>query len=307
MKIFMLSPVAQTILSQQQLNQLKQAGDFTLISKPQPFSQITTLYQGKEPRIIALDPDFCEWTVPNSLIDETPNLKAIILQGTSFSWLDIDYARKKGVTVVNLQGWSSTAVAEWAVTVLLMLARKIPLVIKSGFVTDFNQFSGIELEGKTVGIISLGKIGTKIAQKCQGMGMKVIYWSRSSTNNEFTRVSLSQLFTQADAIFPAFAKNDVTQSLITDELLKSMKPTAIFISIVHEVYNHELLVNMVKSGKLYGYGFETYESKFMQYHDNIWAGPEIAWCTKEAFDHNAAQWVEMIIKATKGEYPNKVN
>ena len=126
------------------------------------FASIKEL-QSLEEKIICIDPDFCDWTVPN-LVFDSPNLKAVVLQTTSFSWIDIDYAKSKNVPVVNLRGFPSIAVAEWATMMVLNIARKLPIVIKDRWKQDYTTHKGIELRGKVAGVVGLGRIGTAIAE-----------------------------------------------------------------------------------------------------------------------------------------------
>jgi len=307
MKIFLISPNLDTFFSEEQLNLLKGAGELVIHQKITPFDQIEGLMSGSDERILAIDPDFCDWKVPNEVIDKIPNLKAIVLQTTSFSWIDVDHAKSEGIPVVNLRGFSSIAVAEWASMVSMNLARKIPVVVQDGWKQDYTKHQGIELRGKRAGIVGLGNIGTTMAENLSGLGMKVQYWSRYSTDERFEKVDLKTLMSTSDLILPAVAQNEETNGLITDEMLKSLKSSAIFVSIVHHVYNHELLLKMAQEGKIYGYGFETSKPEFGNYKGNVWAGPELAWCTEDSLRKNTKMWVEEITRAVKGDYRNQVN
>jgi len=307
MKVFILSPNTETLFTNEQVKKLKSSGDVVFQKKVVPFEQVKALFSGTEDRILAIDPDFCDWKVPNKVIDKIPSLKAVVLQTTSFSWVDADYIGKKGIPVVNLRGFSSIAVAEWATMMAVNLARKIPLVVQDGWKQDYIKHQGIELRGKIAGIVGLGNIGTAIAENCQGLGMKAQYWSKNSSDKRFKKVSLENLIKTSDVILPAVAQNEETKGLITDKMLRGMKKSAIFVSIVHHVYNHDLLLKMAKEGKIYGYGFESNKPEFGKYKGNIWAGPELAWCTEDSMRKNAEQWIEAIIRASKGKYPTKVN
>ena len=86
-----------------------------------------------EERILAIDPDFSNWKVENSDLEKIPNLTGVCLQTTSFSWIDIDFLKNKNIPVMNLRGFSSEAVAEWAFLMALNVARKIPLVSQKGW------------------------------------------------------------------------------------------------------------------------------------------------------------------------------
>ena len=96
MKIFIISPNSDTQFGQDHLNALNAVGEVMLINKIMPFEEIAELYGGSEPRIVAVDPDFSDWKFPNEVIDKIPNLKAICLQTTSFSWVDVNHPARKG-------------------------------------------------------------------------------------------------------------------------------------------------------------------------------------------------------------------
>jgi phosphoglycerate dehydrogenase-like enzyme len=187
MKIFLLSPNYNTLFTKDEKQRLEKAGGLTVQTELMPFDSVEGLMTGDGERILAIDPDFCDWQVPNEVIEKIPNLKAIVLQTTSFSWIDVDFAKSKGIPVVNLRGFSSIAVAEWATMMMFNLARKIPLVIKDKWQQDYVKHQGIELRGKTVGVIGLGNIGTAVAENCAGLGMKVQYWSKSSNDERFSQ------------------------------------------------------------------------------------------------------------------------
>src|SRR3989338_6775886 len=307
MKTFIVSPNTDTFFTNEQITTLQNAGEVIFHKEITDYESIPGLFEGSDERILAIDPDFSDWKLPNEVIEKVPNLKAIVLQTTSFSWVDVDFAKSKGIPVVNLRGFSSIAVAEWATMMMLNLARKLPVVIKDGWKQDYTLHKGIELRGKTAGIIGLGNIGTAVAENCQGLGMKVQYWSKSSRDDRFQYIELDELMKSSDVILPVVAQNSETQGMLTDGMLKSMKKSAIFVSVIHNVYNHSLHLEMVKNKDLYGYGFEDPKVRITDFEGNVWAGPELAWCTEDSFRKNAIQWVEAILNAIQGEFPTKVN
>jgi phosphoglycerate dehydrogenase-like enzyme len=306
MKIFIISPNTDTQLKNH-MSTLDAAGDVVMVNKVQPFEQITELYEGDEPRIVAVDPDFSDWKFPNEVIDKIPNLKAICLQTTSFSWIDVGHCKEKGIPVVNLRGFSSIAVAEWATMLTLALARRLPIVIKDGWKLDYEKHRGFELRGKTAGVIGLGRIGTALAENFAGLGMSVQYWSKNSTDDRFKKVELNELMKSSDVILSAVAHNEETKTLLSDEALKSMKPTAVLVDITHPIYNTDLALQLAAEGKIGGYAFEDEKNPFGHYEGNVWNGPALAWCTDESMSKNAQQWVESIVEASKGNFPTQVN
>lgn len=307
MKIFIISPNTDTQFTEEQRAALKTAGDVIIFNTIKPFDQLAELYKGNEPRIVAIDPDFSDWKFPNEIIDAIPNLQAICLQTTSFSWLDVAHCKQKGILVVNLRGFSSIAVAEWVVMLALALARRLPIVIKDGWKLDYEKHRGFELRGKTAGIIGLGSIGTAVAENLKGLGMHVQYWSKHSEDERFHRVALDTLMCSSDVIVSAVAHNAETETLLSDELVKGMKSTALLVDITHPIYNPKLVLQLAADGKIGGYAFEDEKNPFGHYAGNVWNGPALGWCTHESMAKNAQQWVESIIAAAKGEFPTQIN
>ena len=187
------------------------------------------------------------------------------------------------------------------------VARKLPIVAQDQYKQDFVKHQSIELKGKTAGVIGLGRIGTNIATLAKGIGMSVVYWSKSSKNEEFEYLDLESLMSSADVIFVALAQNEETKSILTDELLKLQKKSTMFISVVHKIYNHDLIVEMVQKGDLYGYGYEEDNGSPLSLEGNIYCLPALAWATKESMEANAQMWADSISSAGRGEYLNRIN
>lgn len=306
MKIFILSPNKDAVFTEELIKELGTVGDVHFETKPKSFEDISELLESND-KIIAADPDFFDWKFPNEIIDKVPDIKAICLQTTSFSWIDVAYAKQKGIPVTNLRGFSTEAVAEYALLMTLGAARKFAQVIKDDFKQDFIKHRGVELKGKKVGIIGLGQIGKRYAELMAGVGAEVVYWSKNSRNERLKFIDLDKLFSEADIIFPALAYNDDTSKLISDDLLTRMKPNAIFVSIVHKIYNHELVLKLAEEGKIFGYAFEEENGNPTKHQGNVLALPSIAWATDGSMRSNGEMWTEAIINATKENFSTRVN
>ncbi len=306
MKLFLVSPIAHKLFQPEQLEQLRSVGEIIVSEAVQSLEHVSGLMDGTGDRILAIDPDACNWTVENQTIKQIPNLKAIILQTTSFSWIDVVYAQSLGIPVIHLPGFSARAVAEWTAMTALALARKIPLIVKSDWKLSFENHQGYELKGKTVGVIGLGHVGVAVAENMQGLGMHVRYWSKQTRDDRFVFTELADLFCACDVLVMALARNEETIALISDDLLRSMKSNAIFIRTGFAP-NHQLLLDLVKDGLLYGYGFEEDVPTFNAYKGNIWSTPHLAWLTHESIQRNGEMWTEAIVNAVKGEFHNRVN
>lgn len=103
------------------------------------------------------------------------------------------------------------------------------------------------------------------------------------------------------------ALNDETKQIITPELLRSMKPSTLFVSVTHGMFDEKLVLGMVGDGTLFGYGFEADPGQFSSYSGNVWAAPAYAWATDGSMHNSMERWVENMIAAASGRYPNRVN
>lgn len=311
MKIYLLSPNYPLLITAQLEKQLMGAGQLVVETKVKPFAKVKGLYSDDEPKILAIDPDFCNWQVPDEVISQVPNLKSICLQTTSFNWLNTDLAKKNSIPVMNIKGFSTQAVVEWALMMTRNLARKVPLISKKGWKKSHIKYQGIELEGKVAGIIGMGSIGTKIAELCQASGMRIQYWSKNSRDKRFWYVPLKKLMKTSDVIFPTVAINAKTKNLISNELLLSMKKEAMLVSIISvgKVFDHQRVLKMAAQGKLYGYAFEEDKAggNLGKYKGNVWARPAQAWITDGSMRRNAEGWVRNITQAARGNYSQKIN
>lgn len=312
MKAFIFDPLWDDLITDELHSQLEASGLEIVITKEMaPLSENKALFDGSEERILCVNPDYVGWKLSSDDYKDIPNLKAIFGEATSFSWIDTTYATQNDIPVCNIRNFSTQAVAEWAVSMMFNVARQISRLIKDDFPLDFDKdymkYRGIELHGRTAGIVGLGNNGSAIAERCAGLGMDVVYWSRSSTNKAYKQAELDELFKSADVIFPTYSKNPKTNALITDELLASTKPSTMIIDIIELDDKRDTILDMVKNGKLFGYGFEAKPSSFNDYQGNVWAAPAYAWATDGSMNNAMKKWIENMINATRGDFTNRVN
>lgn len=312
MKAFVFDPLWESLVDDSIINKLEDADiKIVLTQDIVPLSECRELFNGNEERVLCINPDYVGWKLASDDYKDIPNLKAILVASTGYEWVNPDAAKKTNTPICNIKNFSTQSVAEWAVTMMMNLARQTPRLIKDGFPLDFDKdfmkYRGQQLKGKTVGIIGLGHIGSAIAERCEGLGMTVTYWSKSSTNKAYKKVSLDELMSSSDFIFPTVAKNKETVKLITDEHIKSVKKTSVIVDIAHGILNDKLILQRIKDGQLFGYGFEAKPGSFNTYEGNVWAAPAYAWVTYESMYNNVVKWTDNMVSAAKGEFPNKVN
>jgi glyoxylate reductase len=312
MKAYIFDSLWNELITESLNQRLSEAGiETVVISEIAPIKNCKELFLGNEERLLCINPDYVDRQLSSSDYKDIPNLKAILCAATALSWIDDTVANTRNIPICNIRNFSTDAVAEWAVMMLFNIARQTPILIKKNFPLDFGKdfitHSGMQLKGKKAGIIGMGNIGRAIAERLNGLGMEVSYWSRTTRLKDYTYCELEQLLKESDVIFPTFARNNTTHDLITDDLICSMKHNAILITIVRNIFNQELVIERVKQNKLFGFGFETQPEFFKCYEGNIWAAPSYAWATKESMHNSMTLWADNMINAANNLFPNRIN
>lgn len=309
MKIYLIVSDPKSGLTSEQQKSLEIQGEVIIISHKGKLAELTQLTQDPEEKILALDPTSFAWELDVEALDHIPKVKAVITQSTSFDWLHPNELKTKGIVACNCPGFSSESVAEYALCMAIEAARNMAVYVKNGWKIDWKAKSML-LKGKTVGILGLGRIGKSMAEITKGIGMNVVYWSRNSKDQRFIYKNLPELFKSADVLMPALVENDGTKALITNELIDSMKPSALIVGInrVKALLPENYIIEKVGKGELGGYAFEGEDTKELSsYKGNVWALPPMAWCTQESLQNLFQMWVDNIIAAAKGAPQNIIN
>ncbi len=295
--------------TEKQIEDLNKVGEVLFLEDP--FDLDKALYlEDENEKILVADPDWYNWNITANHLSKIKNLKGVCLSTTAFDWIDLDYCKEHKIVVCNIPKYSTDSVAEYGIFLMMCLAKKFPIQVKTDYKTDYsNSMLTTEIRNKTVGVIGLGTIGSKIANMCNALGMNVIYWNRSEKENKYKKVDLETIFKEADFIFPAFATNDETKKIITDQLIHLMNGNA-FINIVNnsrELYNHDLLLEKAENGEI-SYAFELYdnEKKMYDYKGNIMVTAPYAFYTKEAIDRLVEIWCQNVIALANNHAQNIV-
>lgn len=260
-------------------------------------------------KILMVDPEWYHWNLREDHISKINNLKAICINTTAFDWIDAQYCNNNGIIVTHTPKYSTDSVAEYAIFLMMCLAKKLPIQIKTNYKMEYNhEMLNTEIRGKTVGIIGLGTIGTRIAELCINLGMKVIYWSKNSKENSYERVEIDDIFKKADFIIPTFATNDETRKLITDERIEMMNGNNLINIIINpvEIYNHNLLLKKAENNEI-GYAFEIYDDKNLNdFKGNVMATAPYSFYTKESIDRLVELWCNNTIGILNNNLQNVV-
>ena len=226
-------------------------------------------------------------------LDACPNLKMLSIAFTGLDHIDLEECQRRGIVVKNAAGYSTEAVAELAIAMMIDVYRK---VVENDKITRECQRKGImpgrEIGGKTVGIIGMGNIGQRVAKLLNAFGCKVLAWNRTPKNIEgVTFVDKETLLRESDIITLHIALNNETRDFITEKELKLMKPSAILINTARgPVVNEQALADALKSGIIAGAATDVYgtEPPLKADHPlfdapNLIMLPHIGFATEEAF------------------------
>ena len=226
-------------------------------------------------------------------LDACPKLKMLSIAFTGLDHIDMEECQRRGIVVKNAAGYSTEAVAELAIAMMIDVYRK---VIENDTITRQCQRKGLmpgrEIGGKTVGIIGMGNIGQRVAKLANAFGCKVLAWNRTQKQVEgVTFVDKETLLKESDIVTLHIALNAETRDFITEKDFALMKSNAILINTARgPVVNELALANALKEGKIAGAATDVYGSEPPLKQDNPLFGapnlimlPHIGFATEEAF------------------------
>ncbi len=227
------------------------------------------------------------------------HLKMIAVAFTGLDHIDMDYCKNNNIQVYNAAGYSTNAVAELALNMMLDLFRKTSefnTAVRMGATRD--NFLGRELTHKTVGIIGTGAIGRRLAEILQVFGCRVLTYSRTvkpvAGNSE--SVSLERLLQESDIVSVHIPLTSETADLIDEKRIALMKKDAILINTARgPIVNSEAVAKALKEGRIGGYGCDVYEKEPPLPKDHVLFSapgtlllPHIGYATEEAICMRAA-------------------
>jgi lactate dehydrogenase-like 2-hydroxyacid dehydrogenase len=249
------------------------------------------------------------------VIDACPNLKMLSVAFTGVDHIDMKTCRERGIIVSNAAGYSTQSVAELTIGLMISLLRKIPYnEQKLRSLHGRDGFTGIELNGKTIGIVGAGAIGTAVGKICKmAFGCEILYYNRSKKQLENgSLVSKKELLQKSDIVSLHVPLNSESQGMIGEEELAMMKSTAFLINTARgPVVDTHALVQALKKDTIAGAAIDMYEMEppLPKDHEILSAPntilmPHIAYATREAFILRAKIVFENILKWHAGEPQN---
>ena len=234
--------------------------------------------------------------LPADVLAQCPKLRYLSVAFTGLDHIDLAYCREHGIKVQNAAGYSTTAVSELAVGMMLDLLRNIVTLnekIRQG--GSRGTFLGRELRGKTVGIVGTGAIGTATARLLLAFGAKVIAWSRTERPEVkalgVEYMPLDDLLRQSDIVSLHVPLCDETRGLIGERELALMKPTAMLVNTARgPVCDIAAVGRALIESRIAGAAFDVFEHEpplpidhLLLSTNRCLATPHVAFATEESF------------------------
>ncbi len=201
---------------------------------------------------------------PRRLIERLPNLRLLVTTGAKNASIDVAAAAERGVPVCGTGAHpSGTAELTWAL--ILAVARHLPEEMANVLEGGWQTTVGTDLAGKRLGIVGLGRLGTRVARIGQAFDMDVVAWSQNLTDERAgeagaRRVDKEELFGTADVVTVHLQLSDRTRGLIGAEELALMKPTAILVNTSRgPIVDAQALVAALREHRLAGAGIDVYD------------------------------------------------
>lgn len=252
--------------------------------------------------------------VTKEVIDANAKMKIIARVGVGLDNIDVKYAESKGIQVINAEIAAMTAVAELVIGLMLSLARSIPradAATKNGKWLK-KELMGIELKGRYLGIVGVGKIGKRIARIARGLNMNIIGYDIVPIDQQFARevglivTDLNTLLSSSDFVTLHVPLTEDTKHMINEQRLSLMKKSAYLINTSRgEVIDEQALYNALKDGKIAGAALDVFEvepptDSMLVQLPNVVCTPHIGAQTYEAQELAANVIAERIIQILKG-------
>jgi D-3-phosphoglycerate dehydrogenase / 2-oxoglutarate reductase len=256
------------------------------------------------------------------VVEAARELKVIGRAGIGIDNVDVPASSRRGIVVMNTPTGNAVTTAEHALTLLLSLARKIPNAVASTRAGKWekNKFEGREIANKSLGIIGLGNIGRIVADRAQGLKMKVLGSDPFMTRERAAQlgielVHLDELLTRADFVTLHTPLTAETTNLIDSAAFKKMKKTALLVNAARGgIVDEDALLQAIESGEIAGAAMDVFVTEplptdhpFLA-HPNILCTPHLGASTHEAQERVAVEIAQQVVDfLLSGTVTNAVN
>jgi D-3-phosphoglycerate dehydrogenase/(S)-sulfolactate dehydrogenase len=287
---------------------LREAGLEPIFKKCRDEEEMIAALQGADGIICSSDP------LSARVIESTDKLKVISRTGVGYNTVDVKAATSRRIPVCILPGANRHAVAEYTFTLMLACARKLLQNLAEVEKGGWTNHNGVELAGKTLGIVGLGTIGKEVAQRARAFEMRLL--ANDPVRDEqfaeafgVTYVPLEQLLRESDFVTLHCFLDKSTRHLINGERLRLMKPTAILVNTARGgVVVSVALSRAIQENRIAGAGLDVHEQEPLGESPlrglpNVLLSPHAAAATVEFRDRSPLLAADAVIQVLKGERP----
>jgi D-3-phosphoglycerate dehydrogenase / 2-oxoglutarate reductase len=280
--------------------------------------EVHQLTSEERPRIKEILADFDALVVRSStqatadLLEAGKRLKVIGRAGIGVDNVDVAAATERGILVVNAPTANLISATEHTFALLLSLARRVAEADASMKAGEWNRkLTGVELQGKTLGIIGFGRIGQRVADRARGFEMKIVAYdpfldAAAARRQDVELVSLDDLLARSDVVTLHVPMTDETRNLLNAEKLAKMKQGALLVNCARGgVVDEEALLAAVESGHLGGAALDVFAEEpprdvRLVRHRKVVATPHLGAQTREAQERIAVETAEMVLAGLSG-------
>jgi D-3-phosphoglycerate dehydrogenase len=256
-----------------------------------------------------------ETRVTEALLDAAPKLRVIGRAGAGVDTIDVAAATARGIVVVNAPGGNAVAAAEHALALMFALARRIAAAdasLKRGEWSR-NKYTGSELTGKTLGLIGLGRVGTEVARRAQGLDMRVLVFDPYVPDEHARRiglepVELDALLDGSDFVSLHVPLTEATRGILSAERIARMRPGAFVVNCARGgLVDEAALIAALDDGRLAGAGIDVFTTEPVSAddplprHRKVVATPHLGASTVEAQANVATQVAREVLAVLDGQ------
>lgn len=251
--------------------------------------------------IVGLDP------LNQKVLDSDPELRAISKYGVGLDNIDLPLCRERGVKVSRAVGANTNAVADYAMALMLGVARRIALIDRRCRQRDWSKVTTLDAYGKTLGIVGLGAIGKQVALRAAGFEMRVLacdeVWDEDfAKENDVTRADIDRICRESDFISLHCNLTETTRGMINAERIGLMKPAAILVNTARgELVDEAALLEALEKNRIWGAGLDVFaheppENPAWYRLDNIIMGSHCAASTRGAIELMGSMAVDNLLR-----------
>lgn len=276
---------------------------------PLPPEELIPYLQRADAVVAATDP----YTA--AVLDACPRLRVIARWGTGYDSVDLEACTSRGVVACNAPGFTTNAVADAVFGSLLALARRLPHQVAVMRAGAWEEVRGVELYGKTLGIVGFGAIGRAVARRARGFDCRILAFDPALSEGDAAALGveaapLERLFSEADFVTLHAALTPENRGMIGEGLLRRMKPAAYFVNAARgPLVDEEALFRALREGWIAGAAVDTFAAEPLRpdhpfrHLPNCLATPHSAFNTVEAAAATNRAVADEALAVLRGERP----